>query len=124
MFLNKFVVYCGTIKLQPLQKNKTMKTLNAIQKLAKAYGLTELFENAAAAIKEGATFNGTVYSKKDGKHRMCLSVYLDGKYTHLGSVENEDVNKFKNVFTGIETTISTTSDYGTIGWWVNGMIGE
>lgn len=101
-----------------------MTTLNAIQKLVKAYGLTESFETAASKIKEGAKFNGTVYSKKDGKHRMCLSVYIDGTYIHLGSVENEDVSKFKNVFVGAKITTTTASDYGTIGWWVNGMVGE
>ncbi len=101
-----------------------MENLNS---LIEKYGLSSNFNSAAAKVENGAKFNGKVYSKRDGRSRMVLSLYLDGEYTHLGSVCNEDVKELKGFFnttTKTNPTPKNSSNFGTIEWWANGMIGE
>jgi hypothetical protein len=88
-------------------------------------------EAAKTAIANGASFNGTVYGKHNGKNWVTFSVYLDGKFTHLGEfpMSAKDATK-----TAIENELSVkpaaapktkqldqTMVFGTIDWAMSGM---
>jgi hypothetical protein len=47
------------------------------------------------AIENGANFNGTVYSKNNGKNWTTLFIYLDGKFTKIDEVAQKEAQQIK-----------------------------
>jgi hypothetical protein len=89
-------------------------------------------EAAKAAIANGASFNGTVYGKHNGKNWVTFSIYLDGKFTHLGefpmsakdatkaAIENE-LNVKPSAAAKTNNQVDQTMVFGTIDWAMSGM---
>ena len=49
-------------------------------------------------IEDGARFNGKVYTRRQGKHRYAMQVYLDGECFSLGWEWKEDAKAAKAKF--------------------------
>jgi hypothetical protein len=47
------------------------------------------------AIENGASWNGTVYSKNNGKNWATLFIYLDGKFTKIDEVAQKEAQQIK-----------------------------
>jgi len=47
------------------------------------------------AIENGAKFNGTVYSKNNGKNWATIFIYLDGKFTRIDEVAQKQAQQIK-----------------------------
>lgn len=74
-----------------------MKTLkDYINTHGEDYG--KRLEEATNQIKEGGSFNGTVYVKRVSTQNRDVSVYVDGNYHGLGRFHHSEVEDLKELF--------------------------
>ena len=96
------------------------QALKAAWAAVKAPSVDSRLLPALEAIQNGAKFNGTVYTKANGKLWMLVFVYLDGKVVRLDNCHKSDVAEFKAL---AEATLNGVSIKpvvsGTNTWLVN-----
>jgi hypothetical protein len=73
-------------------------------------------EIAKTKIENGAKFNGTVYSKYNGKNWVTFSIYLDGQYFKISEVSKSVMVETKKE---IENSLCTNNAVQN-GWLVDG----
>ena len=94
------------------------QALNAAYAAAKAPVVDARLAPALEAIQNGAKFNGTVYTKKNGKWWMLVHIYLDGKLVKLDNCLKSDVAEFKALAERVLNGASVTPA-GKNEWLVN-----
>ena len=72
---------------------------------------------AKERIELGAKFNGTIYTKFNGKNWITFSIYLDGAYFRICEVQKTQLNETK---AQIESELCTKPALPKNEWLVNG----
>jgi len=67
-------------------------------------------------IENGASFNGTVYVKNNGKNWSTISVYIAGQYTKIAEVQQKTAQSVKSE---VEAALSRSQENKNE-WLVNG----
>lgn len=76
----RIFVPSNSVAMMPAKKRKIMQQiLNTIKE----------------KIENGASFNGTVYVKNNGKNWSTISVYIAGQYTKIAEVQQKTVQTVK-----------------------------
>lgn len=98
------------------------------------YGARKIEKANAAieAIKNGGSFNGTVYSKATKKDMYMVSVYVSKQEFCFGEIQKLDVDAVKSEFlsalgqqnNGKTTTKDERYIFGTEAWLYSGMNAE